>query len=85
MMFESTFNSAYYKELHRYVHSVYRKHKGFNSLKKLFREPMRLRYTDLRSGLATFYYIPTAFTQRLRLNQLEKANGGKQKAENIVL
>jgi len=78
MMFESTFKTAYYKELHRYVHSVYRKRKGFNSLKKLFREPMRLSYSDLRSGLATFYYIPTAFTQRLRLKQLEK-----EKTENI--
>lgn len=72
MMFESTFSGTFYKELHRYVHHVYRKHKGFNSLKKLFRDPLRLNYNDLRSGLATFYYLPTAFAHRLRLRKLEK-------------
>ncbi len=71
VMFESTFNKKYYKELHRYVHSVYRKEKGFLSLKKLIRDPLRLTYKDLRAGLATFYYIPTTFTQGLKLKKLK--------------
>ncbi|HEY9004769.1 MAG TPA: radical SAM protein [Ohtaekwangia sp.] len=70
MMFQGTFGSKYYKELHRYVHSVYRKRKGYMSLQKLFRDPLRLNYKDLRAGLATFYYIPTSFAQRLRLKGL---------------
>jgi len=73
MMFESTFKSAYYRQLHRYVHSIYRKHKGYNSLRKLFRHPLRLSYKDLRAGLATFYYIPKAFAQQLKLKTLETA------------
>jgi len=72
MMFQSTFTGTFYKELHRYVHHVYRKHKGFHSLRKLFREPLRLNYSDLRSGLATFYYLPTSFAHRLRLKKLER-------------
>jgi len=72
MMFRSTFGSAYYKELHRYVHAVYRKHKGYATLRKLFRHPLRLNHRDLRSGLATFYYIPTSFAQRMRLKRLGK-------------
>ena len=73
MMFKSTFNSAYYKELHRYIHAVYRKHKGYAILRKLFLNPLRLNYRDLRSGLATFYYIPTSFAQRKKLERLEQA------------
>jgi anaerobic magnesium-protoporphyrin IX monomethyl ester cyclase len=73
MMFESTFKSAYYRQLHRYVHSIYRKHKGYRSLRKLLSNPLRLTYKDLRSGLATFYYIPKAFAQQLRLKDLETA------------
>ncbi|WP_276367558.1 radical SAM protein [Chryseolinea sp. H1M3-3] len=71
VMFESTFNKQYYKELHRYVHGIYRKEKGFLSLKKLIRDPLRLTYKDLRAGLATFYYIPTTFTQGLKLRKLK--------------
>jgi anaerobic magnesium-protoporphyrin IX monomethyl ester cyclase len=73
MMFENTFKSAYYRQLHRYVHSIYRKHKGYSSLRKLLSNPLRLTYKDLRTGLATFYYIPKAFAQQLRLKNLETA------------
>jgi anaerobic magnesium-protoporphyrin IX monomethyl ester cyclase len=73
MMFESTFKSAYYRQLHRYVHSIYRKHKGYRSLRKLLGNPLRLTYRDLRTGLATFYYIPKAFAQQLRLKTLQNA------------
>ncbi len=73
MMFEGTFKSAYYRQLHRYVHSIYRKHKGYKSLKKLWGNPLRLTYRDLRTGLATFYYIPKAFAQHIKLKSLETA------------
>jgi anaerobic magnesium-protoporphyrin IX monomethyl ester cyclase len=71
LMFRSTYSSAYYKKLHQYVHAVYRKHKGYASLRKLFQRPLRLNNRELRSGLATFYYIPTSFARRLRLEELE--------------
>jgi anaerobic magnesium-protoporphyrin IX monomethyl ester cyclase len=71
IMFESTFNKVYYKELHRYVHAIYGKEKGFLSLKKLLRNPFHFSYKELRTGLATFYYIPTTFTQGLKLKKLK--------------
>jgi anaerobic magnesium-protoporphyrin IX monomethyl ester cyclase len=73
MMFDSTYNSEYYRHLHRYVHSIYRKHKGYNVLRKLFRNPMRLNYKDLRTGLATFYYLPKSFAHQLKLKKLQTA------------
>jgi anaerobic magnesium-protoporphyrin IX monomethyl ester cyclase len=71
MMFESTFKSEYYRQLHRYVHSTYRKHKGYSNLRKLLNNPLRLNYKEFRSGLATLYYIPKAFAQQLKLKKLE--------------
>jgi anaerobic magnesium-protoporphyrin IX monomethyl ester cyclase len=71
IMFESTFNNAYYKLLHRYVHAIYRKEKGYLSLKKLLQNPLSFTYKELRTGLATFYYIPTTFTQGLKLKKLK--------------
>jgi anaerobic magnesium-protoporphyrin IX monomethyl ester cyclase len=71
LMFESTFNNRFYKELHRYVHSVYRKHKGYDSLRKLFATPLRLTYKDLRAGLATLYYVPSSFVRGQKLRKLQ--------------
>lgn len=70
MMFEGTFSKSFYRELHRYVHSVYAKKRGVNSLTKLIRNPWRLTYKDVRSGLATLYYLPAAVVQRHTLKQL---------------
>ncbi len=71
MMFESTFSTAYYRQLHRYVHSMYRKHKGYLAIKKLMADPLRLNYRDIRNGLATAYYIPSTFAHAVKLRKLE--------------
>jgi anaerobic magnesium-protoporphyrin IX monomethyl ester cyclase len=73
MMFESTFNKEYYRQLHRYVHSIYRKKKGYNNLKKIAKNPFDINYKELRSSLSTFYYIPATFSQYARLKKLETA------------
>ncbi|RAW02743.1 B12-binding domain-containing radical SAM protein [Pseudochryseolinea flava] len=73
LMFSSTFNNQYYKELHRYVHSVYRKHKGYDSLGKLFANPLRLTYKDVRAGLATLYYLPASLMREKKLKKLQTA------------
>ncbi|HYG20820.1 MAG TPA: radical SAM protein, partial [Ohtaekwangia sp.] len=74
LMFSSTFNNQFYRELHRYVHSVYRKHKGYNSVRKLFANPLRLTYKDLRAGLATLYYLPSSFVRGQKLKKLQAVN-----------
>jgi anaerobic magnesium-protoporphyrin IX monomethyl ester cyclase len=71
VMFASTYSNRFYKELHRYVHSVYRKHKGYDSLRKLFASPLRLTYKDLRAGLATLYYVPSSFVRGHKLKKLQ--------------
>jgi anaerobic magnesium-protoporphyrin IX monomethyl ester cyclase len=73
-MFISTYSSEFYKELHRYVHAVYRKHKGYNTFRKLFRHPAGLSKRELRSGLATFFYMADSVVKRFRLLSLERAS-----------
>lgn len=73
MMFQGTFGKEYYRQLHRYVHSIYRKKKGFQNLKKIFRDPFKLNFQDVRSSLSTLYYIPASFSQHVRLKKLETA------------
>ncbi|MBL0742271.1 B12-binding domain-containing radical SAM protein [Chryseolinea lacunae] len=72
MMFNSTFNHAYYKALHRYVHYVYRKQKGYASLKKLMQSPLRLTRKDLKQSLGTFYFGARATLLNKRLRTLIK-------------
>jgi len=71
LMFEGTFNKAFYKRLHRYVHKEYRKHQGIENLQKVLRNPTKLSLNKLRSVLATLYYIPAASIDKQRLKALE--------------
>lgn len=74
MMFQSTFHKDYYKELHRYVHSVYRTKRGINSLKKMLRKPLHISYRDIKSGLALFYFAAQATALKKNLRKLNSAS-----------
>jgi anaerobic magnesium-protoporphyrin IX monomethyl ester cyclase len=73
MMFQNTFNKEYYRRLHRFVHCLYRKKRGYNKLKKIAKNPFSLSLKDLRSGFSTVYYFPAAFSQKIRLKKLATA------------
>ena len=72
VMFRSTYSPQFYKKLHRYVHKVYRKKQGINTIKNLFLKPTSINKRKLRSALLTFYYIPIAFLGSLQLKRLGK-------------
>jgi len=74
MMYQSTFNSAYYRRLHRYVHKVYRIKRGWLKWKEILRNPVDISYQKARSALATFYYIPSSLIDRFRLARLQASN-----------
>ncbi|AOW21475.1 B12-binding domain-containing radical SAM protein [Urechidicola croceus] len=71
MMFSGTFNSKYYKKLHRYVHKEYRKSQGFSNLKQLFKNPLSIVKSQFRSIILLLFYIPSSFIDNLVLNQME--------------
>jgi len=73
MMYSGSFKSDFYKRLHRYVHKTYRKKQGMENLKTALTQPNKLDKSQLRSALATLYYVPTAMLDKYRLDKLEKA------------
>lgn len=71
LMFRNTYQPAYYKKLHRYVHKVFRISQGLENLQKLFSGKVDLNKKTLRSIAAVFYYIPTSWLDKIRLKQLK--------------
>ncbi len=72
MMFHNTYQPAFYKQLHSYVHKSYRKYLSLENLKQLFASPTHTNFTTLKKALSGFYYIPAVFFEKIKLNQLEK-------------
>lgn len=74
VMFRSTFHPAYYKKLHRYVHKVFRKKVGKESIKKILANPFGINKNVVRSALLTFYYLLAEFIDRISLKKLKSLN-----------
>jgi len=72
LMFHNTYQPAFYKQLHNYVHKSYRKYLSFENLKQLFISPTHINFTTLKKALSGLYYIPAAFFEKIKLKQLEK-------------
>ena len=75
MMFQGTFNSNYYKKLHRYTHKEFRKSQGLNNLKQFFKNPFSLTKSKLRSIVLNAYYIPSSWLYKIQLNTMNNTNG----------
>ncbi|MFT4698200.1 MAG: anaerobic magnesium-protoporphyrin IX monomethyl ester cyclase [Flavobacteriaceae bacterium] len=75
MMFQGTFNSEYYKKLHRYVHKEYRKSQAIANFKSFFKNPLSLSYTKLRSMASFFYYLPSSILDRIILEKMQNTHG----------
>ena len=72
LMFSNTYQPAFYKKLHGYVHKSYRKHLAFESAKQLFTHPFRVTFSRVKTALSAFYYLPAAFIEYQKLRQLER-------------
>ena len=74
MMFEGTFNSKFYKKLHRYTHKEFRKSQALEYIKKALKNPSFLNRQRLRTILLYFYYAPTAIIDKFTLKKMEQFN-----------
>lgn len=72
LMFRNTYQPAFYKQLHRYVHKSYRKHLAFENLRQLITHPVKSNLAILRKALSGLYYVPAVFIEKIKLKQLEK-------------
>lgn len=66
MMYHATYSPAFYKLLHRYVHSRYRIKRGWEQLKHF--------NFKLRPLVSMFYHAPLSLIQFWRLERLQYAN-----------
>ncbi len=72
LMFRNTYQPAFYKQLHRYVHKSYRMHLALASIKKIFTHPGSVTRQKLKKAASALYYIPASFLALQKLQQLEK-------------
>jgi radical SAM superfamily enzyme YgiQ (UPF0313 family) len=72
LMFSNTYQPAFYKQLHRYVHKSYRKHIAFENFRKLLEHPFRIKAAWIKKALSAAYYLPAAFIAKQKLHHLEK-------------
>ena len=72
LMFSNTYQPAFYKQLHRYVHKSYRKHIAFDNIRRLLNHPLKIKAAGIKKALSALYYLPAAFIAKQKLHQLEK-------------
>jgi len=73
LMFRNTYQPAFYKQLHRYVHKTYRTHVALENMRRLFRKPATAT-ASVKKALSLLYYAPTAFLAKQKLSRLEKVS-----------
>jgi anaerobic magnesium-protoporphyrin IX monomethyl ester cyclase len=76
LMFSNTYQPAFYKQLHRFVHKSYRKHLAFENVRQLFAHPLRLDISRVKRALSAFYYLPASYIDKQKLRRLEKTVHG---------
>lgn len=74
MMFKGTYNSKYYRKLHRYVHKEYRKSQGLQFLKKIIKSPSKVSAIAVKRIAYLLYYFPSAFIDAQVLKRMEHLN-----------
>jgi radical SAM superfamily enzyme YgiQ (UPF0313 family) len=73
LMFRNTYRPAFYKELHRYTHFVFRKQQGLAIMKKALRNPFAITAADYKKILAAVFYFPSLLISKIQMNRY--ANG----------
>jgi anaerobic magnesium-protoporphyrin IX monomethyl ester cyclase len=71
LMFRNTYQPAFYKQLHRYVHKTYRKHIAMDNIKQLFTRPAGISLTTFKKAASFIYYAPASFFSLRKLSVLE--------------
>jgi anaerobic magnesium-protoporphyrin IX monomethyl ester cyclase len=71
MMFKSTFNNDYYRHLHRYVHSLYRKKKGIIRFGEFLSRPKTLKFGDIKVLAGIIYFGFKAFIIQRKLSNIQ--------------
>jgi radical SAM superfamily enzyme YgiQ (UPF0313 family) len=70
MMFANTYPKAFYKDLQRHVHQIYRKAKSLAHLNKVLKEPFNSNFSEIKSAAKTLYRLPLHIVRQNTLDNL---------------
>lgn len=71
LLFRNTYQPAFYKQLHVYVHKNYRKNMALKNLLQLLNHPFKANFAMVKKACSWLYYLPVTFIEKLKLNKLE--------------
>ncbi|HKP31998.1 MAG TPA: radical SAM protein [Chitinophagaceae bacterium] len=71
LMFRNTYQPAFYKQLHRYVHKNYRMHIAMENIKGIIRHPFEMSFFKLKKAASLAYYFPATIFAKQKLESLE--------------
>jgi anaerobic magnesium-protoporphyrin IX monomethyl ester cyclase len=74
MMYKGTFNSAYYKKLHRYIHNRYRIQRGVNQLKQWSNQPAMPSFASIRKIGSMLVNLPISYFNVRSLKRLARVS-----------
>jgi radical SAM superfamily enzyme YgiQ (UPF0313 family) len=69
LMFRNTYDPAFYKQLHRYVHHEFRKQQGWDILRKAIKNPFAHGLREWKKILAAGWYSYRSFKGRIKLDR----------------
>jgi len=72
LMFSNTYQPAFYKQLHSYVHKSFKQHIALANARALFKKPSTISFKTIKKALSWLYYLPAAFIDKQKLQQLQK-------------
>lgn len=75
MMYQGPYTTEYYRQLHAVLHKEFRARRGWHELKRVLRQPSRLRPWHAREVLVIAYRLGTLPLARGKLNQLAALSG----------
>jgi anaerobic magnesium-protoporphyrin IX monomethyl ester cyclase len=73
LMFRNTYQPAFYKQLHRYVHHSFKKQVALRTILKLVQDPLSCTVPVLRKAISAIYYAPASFIEKIRLSKFTQA------------
>lgn len=76
MMFKGSFNSDFYRKLHRFTHKRFKQKKNLQRLKSVAQQPAKLRISDLRTCLIYCYYTIDNYFASKQLQKMQNTANG---------
>ena len=69
LMFRNTYQPAFYKKLHRYVHHEFRKQQGWSAFRKLLKDPFSVQPKEYKKFISALVHFPQLVVERIQLNR----------------